>query len=542
MNIVFSNAVKPSEQKSTKARGIIVQGVDFSQVLGSANKTLDSHINKLSEKYRSLGKQRTDNNTPNKQAADRTNDNIINDSVRDKNDNVNNNSKDKTQQLEQPLFFRSNFTHSNSSSNAMKLLANIGKSLELIAADIENLSAFNFDIDHTIENDGVSLLSGLSDARTLVELLNSSIQDGETIESHLAGKEINFDTLITLVESLINKLDKHINPANVENAKAGNAQYILPEAMNTQISPQDKIEQKVLKLYSRMLKEINSDLKSISEDIEAKNITIIANPSASASASLINLANLSELKDVHSKISDLAEEVQAMPDGSFLVSSDEQMALGNQSGDLSQNGNFSQSGGDFNNSLMQAGQQLRAMGNAKQAVSTQSQFTLGSDNAFVKVETVRIDDVPRYVSRTVVSMKNNTSHTATLNLHPASLGKLNVEISITNSLATLKFTAESAEAVKSIEGKVNMLKESLSRSGISVNTIEVENKPSQDGGQSNFSNNFQQNGGKQDASSYQRTKKDYLNIMNFAKMRNAEDSSYSKEAIANKLHSLQRYL
>lgn len=529
MNIVINNAIKPSEQKSTKARNNIIHNSNilhsgnsvhnskstFSKALGKANKSLDSNIAKLSNQI---------------------------------NSNITNQKANELKQLsaevnplaDHNLFFKSNISHSNLSTNAMKLLTNIGKSLELIASDIENLKAFNFDIDHTIENEGVSLLSDLSDAKTIIELLHSFIQDGDSIENTLDGKEINFDTLITLIESIINKLDKHIHQNGTEANAEKSLQSLLPEARNTHISPQDKIEQKVLKLYSRMLKEINSDLKSISEDIEAKNITIIENPSLSANASLINLNNISELKEMQDKLSNLADEVQAMPEGSFLVASDEAISPLSQGADLSQGGNgFAQ--GD---SLMQASQHLRAIGSAKQGISTQSQFTLGSDNSFVKVETVRIDDVPRYVSRTVVAMDNNTSHTATLNLHPASLGKLNVEINIHNNLATLKFTAESAEAVKSIEGKVNLLKENLSKSGISVNAIEVESKPSSDDGHSNFSHNFQQNGGQhQDASSYQRTKKDYLNIMNFAKMRgSAEESAFSREAINAKLSSLQRYL
>ncbi|MDD3124270.1 MAG: flagellar hook-length control protein FliK, partial [Candidatus Kapabacteria bacterium] len=95
-------------------------------------------------------------------------------------------------------------------------------------------------------------------------------------------------------------------------------------------------------------------------------------------------------------------------------------------------------------------------------------------DALDKSGTLRTDDVPRYVSKTISQMSDGTTHEATLNLSPETLGKINIKISVSGDTAKILFKVDNSETLKAIENQIGSLKESLQSSGIRVESVGVE--------------------------------------------------------------------
>lgn len=95
-------------------------------------------------------------------------------------------------------------------------------------------------------------------------------------------------------------------------------------------------------------------------------------------------------------------------------------------------------------------------------------------DALDKSGTLRTDDVPRYVSKTIAQMSDGTTHEATLNLSPETLGKINIKISVSGDTAKILFKVDNSETLKAIENQIGSLKESLQSSGIRVESVGVE--------------------------------------------------------------------
>ncbi len=170
-----------------------------------------------------------------------------------------------------------------------------------------------------------------------------------------------------------------------------------------------------------------------------------------------------------------------------------------------------------------------------------------STNSFIKPYSIRINDIPRYVSRIVTNLQNNTTHTATLNLSPASLGKISIEISINGNLADLKFKVEGKDTAKSVESQMVQLKESLAKSGIKIESVGVE--------QNNINSSADKHAGHQHGSQgensrfgKQQTHKEYLNMINFSNKMNKGDEMQGEDInnpaayVQFKKRSLEQYI
>lgn len=128
-----------------------------------------------------------------------------------------------------------------------------------------------------------------------------------------------------------------------------------------------------------------------------------------------------------------------------------------------------------------------------------------------KSGTLRINDIPRYINKVVSTMPENGSHQATLNLSPAGLGKVSIEISLNGNMASIQFKADSTDAVKSIESQMSNLKDSLAKNGIKIESVGVEQKNIDLSNSGNGGNNNPQ--GENSQQNQEKIKRDYLNYL-----------------------------
>lgn len=128
-----------------------------------------------------------------------------------------------------------------------------------------------------------------------------------------------------------------------------------------------------------------------------------------------------------------------------------------------------------------------------------------------KSGTLRINDIPRYINKVVSTMPENGSHQATLNLSSAGLGKVSIEISLNGNMASIKFKADSTDAVKSIESQMSNLKDNLAKNGIKIESVGVEQKNIDLSNSGNGGNNNPQ--GENSQQNQEKIKRDYLNYL-----------------------------
>ncbi len=164
-----------------------------------------------------------------------------------------------------------------------------------------------------------------------------------------------------------------------------------------------------------------------------------------------------------------------------------------------------------------------------------------------KTGMLRINDIPRYINKVVSTMPNNGSHQATLNLSPAGLGKVSIEISLNGNMASIKFKADSTDAVKSIESQMSNLKDSLAKNGIKIETVGVEQKNINLSNSGNGGNNNPQ--GENSQQNQEKIKRDYLNYLRSDgadRLRNIDLSNSESLPIRGKSqsnnNSLERYI
>ncbi len=144
-------------------------------------------------------------------------------------------------------------------------------------------------------------------------------------------------------------------------------------------------------------------------------------------------------------------------------------------------------------------------------------------------------------------MPENGTHQTTINLSPASLGKVSIEISLNGNIANIKFKAEGIDAVKSIESQLSNLKDNLAKNGIKIESVGVEQKNMDFNHSDNKGNQNPEGGNSQQ--NQERIKKDYLNSLrrdNAEKLANIELSNSEGLPIRGESqsnnNSLERYI
>ncbi len=175
--------------------------------------------------------------------------------------------------------------------------------------------------------------------------------------------------------------------------------------------------------------------------------------------------------------------------------------------------------------------------------------TISNDNSnnLVKPYSIRINDIPRYVSRIVTNqMTNNQTQITTLNLEPITLGKMSIEISLNGAVADIKFKVENKDSIKSIESQIVNLKENLSKNGIKIESINISQSNIQQDADKNFGTN--QFHGEQSKFKDQKTKKEYLRMMNpsvnFANSSNDYENIVNQKEQMNSIKnkSIEKYI
>ena len=92
---------------------------------------------------------------------------------------------------------------------------------------------------------------------------------------------------------------------------------------------------------------------------------------------------------------------------------------------------------------------------------------------YVIYKDVQAKNIMINTANTLGELTPNGSAVIKMNLMPANLGKIFVELSVVNNVATLNFKSESKEAIKLIENQINNLVDKLNNQGINTNSISV---------------------------------------------------------------------
>lgn len=92
---------------------------------------------------------------------------------------------------------------------------------------------------------------------------------------------------------------------------------------------------------------------------------------------------------------------------------------------------------------------------------------------YVIYKDVQAKNIMINTANTLGELTPNGSAVIKMNLMPANLGKIFVELNVVNNVATLNFKSESKEAIKLIENQINNLVDKLNNQGINTNSISV---------------------------------------------------------------------
>lgn len=177
----------------------------------------------------------------------------------------------------------------------------------------------------------------------------------------------------------------------------------------------------------------------------------------------------------------------------------------------SQNNTENFDGNDTENTVEKNIASLSAEQKTSKSESTDSDNSLNN----MVGKRVKISELPQKTVQLVSQTANNTVHTAQLVLEPQSLGTVFVKIELVNNSATLNFTAENNDVLKSIEGQISVLKEMLSDKGIHTSSVNVTLKSQ--GSDIDDSSNFQQSTDRQTRKEERDAKNEYMKSFTYLK-------------------------
>ena len=128
-------------------------------------------------------------------------------------------------------------------------------------------------------------------------------------------------------------------------------------------------------------------------------------------------------------------------------------------------------------------------------------------------------------SRTLTMAKNlngDGTTSAKLQLQPATLGSINIDISIVNSTVKLVFKADTRETMQMIENQAAGLKESFAKLGLKMESFDVKYESKDNYSENNSNNQFNRNSNSNGRQ--QSTKQEYLNTLKAMSEQNLTDS------------------
>ncbi len=124
---------------------------------------------------------------------------------------------------------------------------------------------------------------------------------------------------------------------------------------------------------------------------------------------------------------------------------------------------------------------------------------------------IRLEEFPSATLKLVKNTQDNSISSAKLTLKPESLGTLTVNITMAENVAKLSITADSKEALKSVESQISVLKEKLSQEGIQTDKIELSYKD-----EGNYLDNFlQDNAGGQAQKEFDDARKEFISSFGY---------------------------
>lgn len=92
---------------------------------------------------------------------------------------------------------------------------------------------------------------------------------------------------------------------------------------------------------------------------------------------------------------------------------------------------------------------------------------------YIIYKDVQAKNIMLNTANSIKELAPNGSAIVKLNLNPANLGKVFVELNVINNVATLNFKSESKDTIKLIENQINSLVDKLNSQGITTDTISV---------------------------------------------------------------------
>lgn len=92
---------------------------------------------------------------------------------------------------------------------------------------------------------------------------------------------------------------------------------------------------------------------------------------------------------------------------------------------------------------------------------------------YIIYKDVQAKNIMMNTANTIKELAPNGSAIVKLNLNPANLGKVFVELNVINNVASLNFKTDSKDTIKLIENQINSLVDKLNSQGITTDTITV---------------------------------------------------------------------